>query len=130
MLKEVYLHAMVRDKYGGKMSKSKGNVIDPLFVKEGATLETMLTTLKSGLLPEKELKRALDSTKKEYPKGIPACGADAPGQWLHAAALRRQPRRDVLGAAGRRHDRACRSCPGDTPRACCRTAHRPQAPAT
>ena len=47
--KEVYLHAMVRDKYGGKMSKSKGNVIDPLFVKEGATLETMLTTLKSGL---------------------------------------------------------------------------------
>ena len=75
--KEVYLHAMVRDKYGGKMSKSKGNVIDPLFVKEGATLETMLTTLKSGLLPEKELNRALESTKKEYPKGIPACGADA-----------------------------------------------------
>ena len=75
--KEVYLHAMVRDKYGGKMSKSKGNVIDPLFVKEGATLETMLNTLKAGLLPKKELDRALLSTKKEYPKGIPRCGADA-----------------------------------------------------
>jgi valyl-tRNA synthetase len=75
--KDVYLHAMVRDKYGKKMSKSSGNVIDPLLVIQGTTLDNMLDTLRSGLLPAKELKRATTATKKEYPSGIPRCGADA-----------------------------------------------------
>ena len=75
--KDVYLHAMVRDKYGKKMSKSSGNVIDPLFVIQGTTLDNMLDTLRSGLLPAKELERATKATKKEYPSGIPRCGADA-----------------------------------------------------
>jgi valyl-tRNA synthetase len=75
--KEVYLHAMVRDKYGKKMSKSKGNVVDPLDVINGSTLQHLLDTLTNSLLPEKEILHASGAKKKEFPKGIPRCGADA-----------------------------------------------------
>lgn len=51
----VYLHAMVRDKYGRKMSKSLGNVIDPLEVIHGCGLEELLLKIESGNLPEKEV---------------------------------------------------------------------------
>lgn len=75
--KEVYLHAMVRDKYGKKMSKSKGNVVDPLDVINGSTLQNLIDTLNKSLLPEKEIIHASAAKKKEFPKGIPRCGADA-----------------------------------------------------
>jgi len=51
----VYLHAMVRDKHGSKMSKSKGNVIDPLQVIDGAPLEDLHNMVRSGNLPKKEI---------------------------------------------------------------------------
>lgn len=51
----VYLHAMVRDKYGRKMSKSLGNVIDPLEVINGCTLEDLLSKIDEGNLPAKEV---------------------------------------------------------------------------
>ena len=51
----VYLHAMVRDKYGRKMSKSLGNVIDPLEVIHGCTLEDLLAKIEQGNLPAKEV---------------------------------------------------------------------------
>jgi valyl-tRNA synthetase len=73
---KVYLHAMVRDRYGRKMSKSLGNVIDPLEVINGATLEELHEKLRSGNLPEKEVKKAIEGQKMEYPEGMPECGAD------------------------------------------------------
>ena len=74
----VLLHPVVRDKEGRKMSKSLGNVIDPLHVIHGASLETMLTDLKSGSLPEEEVQRAASALLKEYgEEGLAACGSDA-----------------------------------------------------
>jgi valyl-tRNA synthetase len=68
---------MVRDKYGRKMSKSLGNVIDPLEVVDGATLEQLHQKLEAGNLDPKEVKRAMEGQKQEYPHGIPECGSDA-----------------------------------------------------
>jgi tRNA synthetases class I (I, L, M and V) len=55
----VYLHAMVRDKYGRKMSKSLGNVIDPLEVINGCSLEDLLSKIDEGNLPAKEVNKCL-----------------------------------------------------------------------
>ena len=73
----VYLHSMVRDKYGSKMSKSKGNVIDPMDVIDGATLQHLIDVLEKSLLPKAEIVKNVKANKKEYPKGIERCGADA-----------------------------------------------------
>ena len=73
----VYLHPIVRDAQGRKMSKSLGNVIDPLEVIDGIPLDTILSNLKSGNLPDMEVKKCSDQKKKEFPQGIPTCGADA-----------------------------------------------------
>ncbi len=59
------------------MSKSLGNVIDPLDIRDGVTLKVLLDKLKASNLDEKEIQRASDETKKEYPNGIEECGADA-----------------------------------------------------
>lgn len=76
---EVFCHAMIRDAHGRKMSKSKGNVIDPIDVIDGITLEALANQLQSGNLDEKELKTALAGQKADFGKtnGIPPCGADA-----------------------------------------------------
>ena len=75
--KEIYLHAMVRDAHGRKMSKSLGNVIDPLNVINGITLQNLQKTLEGGNLDPKEVKKAQDGQKLDYPNGIPECGTDA-----------------------------------------------------
>jgi len=75
--KQVYLHAMVRDAHGRKMSKSLGNVIDPLHVIEGIDLEKLGQTLIGGNLDEKEIKKAQQGQKADFPDGIPECGTDA-----------------------------------------------------
>ncbi|KAI7871024.1 valyl-tRNA synthetase [Spinellus fusiger] len=75
--KDVYLHAMVRDGQGRKMSKSLGNVIDPLHVIEGVTLETMKSNLLSSNLSSKEVSASTRNLENEYPVGIPACGTDS-----------------------------------------------------
>ncbi|OQS06811.1 valyl-tRNA synthetase [Thraustotheca clavata] len=75
--KSIWLHPMVRDKTGRKMSKSLGNVIDPLHVISGIELPLLLEGLQQGNLDPKEHKRAEKDLKKEFPKGIPACGTDA-----------------------------------------------------
>jgi len=74
---DIYLHSMVRDKYGRKMSKSLGNVIDPLEVIEGVSLDTLSEKLRQGNLAEAELKKSEEMNKREYPQGIPECGSDA-----------------------------------------------------
>ena len=75
--KTVYLHSMVRDKNGMKMSKSLGNVIDPLEVVSGCHLDQLLQKIKDGNLSEKEVKRASEAQKVDFPEGIPECGTDA-----------------------------------------------------
>jgi valyl-tRNA synthetase len=75
--KKVYLHAMVRDKYGRKMSKSLGNVLDPIHVMEGITLAQLNQTLRSGNLDPSEVEKAVKGQELDFPKGIPECGADA-----------------------------------------------------
>lgn len=73
----VFLHAMVRDKEGRKMSKSLGNVIDPLEIIHGCSLESLQERLIAGNLPEKEIARAKKNNEIEFPDGIPECGSDA-----------------------------------------------------
>lgn len=75
--KYVYLHAMVRDKYGDKMSKSKGNVIDPLDVVEGISLEDLHKKLDNSNLSPEEIAQGKKGQKLQFPKGIPECGTDA-----------------------------------------------------
>ncbi|CAL8073722.1 unnamed protein product [Calicophoron daubneyi] len=73
----IYLHAMVRDAHGKKMSKSLGNVIDPVDVIHGITLEGLHKQLDNGNLDPREYKRARDAQSKDFPQGIPECGTDA-----------------------------------------------------
>eukprot|EP01006_Ploeotia_vitrea_P054475 TRINITY_DN67889_c8_g2_i1.p1 TRINITY_DN67889_c8_g2~~TRINITY_DN67889_c8_g2_i1.p1 ORF type:complete len:1124 (+),score=661.45 TRINITY_DN67889_c8_g2_i1:467-3838(+) len=75
--KTVFLHSMVRDKDKKKMSKSLGNVIDPIDVMDGVTLQELHDKLHRGNLAEKEIKRATAGQKKMFPDGIAQCGADA-----------------------------------------------------
>ncbi|KAJ7517304.1 hypothetical protein O6H91_21G017800 [Diphasiastrum complanatum] len=75
--KQVYLHGMVRDAHGRKMSKSLGNVIDPLEVIHGVTLENLHKRLEQGNLDQRELEKAKAGQVADFPNGIPECGADA-----------------------------------------------------
>ncbi|XP_061919856.1 valine--tRNA ligase isoform X1 [Entelurus aequoreus] len=75
--KEVYLHAVVRDAHGRKMSKSLGNVIDPLDVITGISLEGLHAQLTTSNLDPLEVERAKQGQKSDYPNGIPECGTDA-----------------------------------------------------
>ncbi|WVN85252.1 uncharacterized protein L203_100397 [Cryptococcus depauperatus CBS 7841] len=75
--KEVYCHPIVRDAYGRKMSKSLGNVLDPLDFITGQNLAKLHNDLRMGNLPEKEISKAEEGQKKLFPKGIPQCGTDA-----------------------------------------------------
>ncbi|XP_078446483.1 valyl-tRNA synthetase / valine-tRNA ligase (VALRS) [Wolffia australiana] len=75
--KKVYLHPMIRDAHGRKMSKSLGNVIDPLEVINGISLEGLHKRLEEGNLDPRELVVAKEGQAKDFPSGIPECGADA-----------------------------------------------------
>lgn len=68
---------MVRDAHGRKMSKSLGNVIDPMDVIYGITLEKLHEQLSDSNLDPKEVQMAKEGQKLDYPNGIPECGTDA-----------------------------------------------------
>ncbi|KAL8346179.1 hypothetical protein RB598_000197 [Gaeumannomyces tritici] len=74
---EVYCHSLVRDNEGRKMSKSLGNVIDPLDVIAGIKLEDLHAKLLTGNLNPNEIEKATKYQKQAFPAGIPECGADA-----------------------------------------------------
>uniref|UniRef100_A0A8C2WWQ8 Valine--tRNA ligase, mitochondrial n=1 Tax=Cyclopterus lumpus TaxID=8103 RepID=A0A8C2WWQ8_CYCLU len=75
--KQVLLHSLVRDRHGRKMSKSLGNVIDPLDVIHGVSLERLQEKVKEGNLDPRERLVAMEAQRKDFPKGIPQCGTDA-----------------------------------------------------
>ncbi|KAF4979905.1 hypothetical protein FZEAL_3986 [Fusarium zealandicum] len=75
--KEVYCHSLVRDSEGRKMSKSLGNVVDPLDVISGIKLDNLHEKLLQGNLHPSEVSKAQKYQKTAFPDGIPQCGADA-----------------------------------------------------
>ncbi|HED19447.1 MAG TPA: valine--tRNA ligase, partial [Gammaproteobacteria bacterium] len=75
--REVYIHGLVRDAHGNKMSKSKGNVLDPIDLIDGIDLESLVEKRAGSMMQPHLAEKITKQTRKDYPDGIPSFGTDA-----------------------------------------------------
>jgi valyl-tRNA synthetase len=75
--REIYITGLIRDEHGDKMSKSKGNIIDPLDLIDGIELEALVTKRTSGMMQPHLKDKIEKNTRKQFPSGMPAYGTDA-----------------------------------------------------
>ncbi len=75
--REIYIHGLVRDSHGDKMSKSKGNVLDPIDLIDGIELEPLVQKRTSGMMQPQLARKIEKQTRQDFPNGIPSFGTDA-----------------------------------------------------
>ena len=75
--REIYIHGLVRDSHGNKMSKSKGNVLDPIDLIDGIELETLVDKRTGSMMQPHLAEKIAKQTRKDFPDGIPSFGTDA-----------------------------------------------------